>query len=134
MILKLLRIALVAGAVALGCGLLPGGADRVQAGDQQHVAPDLFYNFYVPPSCYGAPGAQLYVSPLPTPPYVGHTYITYQPLLPNEFLYEHCRTYHTEHPNGTWTRTHVSWCHDFPMTEELARWTNGHIWFHFYHF
>jgi hypothetical protein len=111
MIFKLLRIALVAGAVAVGCGLWTGGADRAQAGDQKHVAPDLFYNFYVAPCSPGAPGAQLYLSPLPTPPYVGHTYITYQPLLPHEFLYEHHRVYHTEHPNGTWTTTHVKWCH-----------------------
>ena len=128
MIFKLLRVALVAGAVAMGCGLLAGNAGRVQAGDQKHVAPDLFYNFYVPPCYYGAPGAQLYVSPLPTPPYVGHTYITYQPLLPNEFLYQHCRTYHTEHPNGTWTRTHVSWCHCLLTPNWFVNWDNYNNW------
>ncbi|HEX7446868.1 MAG TPA: hypothetical protein VF306_04940, partial [Pirellulales bacterium] len=35
-------------------------------------AADLFYNYYVPG--YGAPPAQLYPSPRPTPPLVGHTY------------------------------------------------------------
>ncbi len=128
MTVKLLRIALVAGAVALGCGLLAGDAGRVQAGDQQHVAPDLFYNFYVPPRSYGAPGAQLYVSPLPTPPYVGHTYITYQPLLPHEFLYQHHREYHTEHPNGTWTNTHVTWGHSFLLPNGLIKWSDAHDW------
>ncbi len=54
---------------------------------------DLFYNYYVGPSIYGGQPAQLYVSPRPTPPFVGHTYITYQPLLPHEFLYKHCRWY-----------------------------------------
>lgn len=52
-------------------------------------AADLFYNNYVP----GNPPAQLYPSPRPTPPLVGHTYITYQPLYPQEFLYRHRRTY-----------------------------------------
>jgi hypothetical protein len=75
--------------------------------------PDLFYNYYVPPvGCYeaGAVGAQLYVSPRPTPPFVGHTYITYQPLLPQEFLYPHERTYYRD--NGPWageTVTTVKW-------------------------
>ena len=54
---------------------------------------DLFYNYYVGPSVYGGQPAQLYVSPRPTPPFVGHTYITYQPLMPHEFLYKHCRCY-----------------------------------------
>ncbi len=76
--------------------------------------PDLFYNYYVPPvacSTYpGAVGAQLYVSPLPVPPHVGHTYITYQPLLPQEFLYQHHRTYWRSHgPHGSLTKTSVSW-------------------------
>ena len=76
--------------------------------------PDLFYNYYVPPvpcSTYpGAVGAQLYVSPRPVPPWVGHTYITYQPLLPHEFLYQHRRTYYRGHgPHGGLTRTSVWW-------------------------
>jgi len=76
--------------------------------------PDLFYNYYVPPvgcSTYpGAVGAQLYVSPRPVPPHVGHTYITYQPLLPQEFLYQHRRTYWRDHgPHGSVTKTRVSW-------------------------
>ena len=41
-----------------------------------------------------------YVSPRPTPPSVGHTYITYQPLLPQEFLYHHHRKYYKHHRDG----------------------------------
>ena len=55
---------------------------------------DLFYNYYVAPSPYGGVGAQLYLAPRPTPPWVGHTYITYQPLMPHEWLYKHHRIYH----------------------------------------
>jgi hypothetical protein len=58
--------------------------------------PDVFYNFYTPPVAVGpsaAMGAQLYVSPRPVPPRVGHTWITYPPFMPHEFLYKHRRKY-----------------------------------------
>lgn len=75
------------------------------------VAPraDLFNNYYVP-SLEGGPPAQLYISPRPTPPLVGHTYITYQPLMPHEFLYRHRRVYYRW--NGGYVpanRTRVWW-------------------------
>jgi len=69
---------------------------------------DLFYNYYVgTPGC-GIP-AQLYLCPQPTPPLVGHTYYTYQPLLPHEMLYRHDRTYFRIHPDGTGVKTKVRW-------------------------
>ena len=58
--------------------------------------PDVFYNYWVPPVPAGsAPGvgAQLYVSPRPVPPRVGHTWYTYPPFMPHEFLYQHRRRY-----------------------------------------
>jgi hypothetical protein len=70
-------------------------------------AADLFYNYYVS----GNPPAQAFLSPRPSPPLVGHTYITYQPLYPNEFLYHHHRTYaryDCAHCLPV-TKTHVSW-------------------------
>ena len=71
--------------------------------------PDLFYNYYAWPSCTGL-GAELYVSPRPVPPHVGHTYITYQPLYPHEFMYDHHRTYHRYYNGGQGlNRTHVSY-------------------------
>ena len=75
---------------------------------------DLFYNYYSKASC-GAQAAQLYVSPLPVPPLVGHTYITYQPLMPHEFLYKHHRTYHSFYNGGRGlNRTAISW-HGTPL-------------------
>jgi hypothetical protein len=70
---------------------------------------DLFYNYYVPPVGPGSVGAELYVCPRPTPPMVGHTYVTYQPLMPHEFMYKHSRHYTTVHPNAPNTRTTVHW-------------------------
>jgi len=75
--------------------------------------PDLFYNYYAWPSCTGL-GAALYVSPRPVPPWVGQTYITYQPLFPHEFMYGHSRTYHRYYNGGqglnrTCVSYHTSW-------------------------
>lgn len=67
------------------------------------------YNYYVHPGEAGLVGAQLYVEPRPTPPLVGHTFVTYPPLMPHEFLYQHHRVYHTYNPGSGWTRTRVCW-------------------------
>jgi hypothetical protein len=48
-------------------------------GGVEAPTPDVFYNFYVPPvpaGSYPGVGAQLYVSPRPVPPRVGHTWHT----------------------------------------------------------
>ena len=54
--------------------------------------PDLFYNYYAQPTGGGRP-AVLYMAPRPVPPTVGHTYYTYQPLYPHEYMYPHYREY-----------------------------------------
>ena len=103
MVCKLVSIPIaLAAAVAICCCVVGQGSLAV-AGD------NLFYNYYVPPSGGGSLGAALYVSPRPTPPLVGHTYVTYPPLMPHELLYPHHRTYLTQHPDGSMTRTRVSW-------------------------
>ena len=67
---------------------------------------DLFYNFYEGPNPSGV-AANMYISPVPVPPYVGHTYITYQPLMPHEYLYKHTRTHYSHQPGAGWTRAKV---------------------------
>ena len=65
-------------------------------GGVEGPTPDVFYNFYTPPVPVGphpAMGAQLYVSPRSVPPRVGHTWSTYPPFMPHEFLYKHRRKY-----------------------------------------
>ena len=84
-------------------------ADRAEAAVRRRTPPDLFYNFYVPPCGDPSVGAQLYVSPRPVPPRVGHTYVTYEPLMPHEFLYKHYRTYRRYNPGAGWTKTCVWW-------------------------
>ncbi len=111
-----MRFALIGAAAFVGSALV--GAKHAHAQDYcgPYSRPDLFYNYYVPPvgctTCgsQGAVGAELYVSPRPTPPLVGHTYITYQPLMPHEFLYYHHRSYYRDNgPYAGVTRTYVWW-------------------------
>ncbi len=89
------------------CALAACAALALAAGTANADHPDLFYNYYTGPSYAGGVPAQAYVSPMPTPPYVGHTWITYQPLMPHEFMYTHHRSYYKYHPYGGWTHTKV---------------------------
>jgi hypothetical protein len=68
-------------------------------------------NYYATPT--GAEGltAALYPSPRPTPPLVGQTYITYQPLAPQEFLFVHHQNYKTYNGDHQVTRTSVTYRH-----------------------
>ncbi|TWT54375.1 hypothetical protein Pla22_20220 [Rubripirellula amarantea] len=61
--------------------------------------PDLFYNYYTQGNV-NTSNAQMYVSPLPVPPNVGHTFSTYQPFNPEEMLYWHKNRYHRYYDNG----------------------------------
>lgn len=69
--------------------------------------PDLFYNYYVGGGMAGGYPAAMYLSPRPTPPLVGHTYLTYQPFSPHEFMYRHRRFYTNVHRPGGVTRTKI---------------------------
>lgn len=105
------RLIRLAGLLALVCGVwlaMPGEA-RAQGVNPPLSHPELFYNYYVPAHPAGGVGAQLYISPRPTPPLVGHTFITYQPLMPHEFLYKHHRHYYRYHPGSGYTKTRVRW-------------------------
>jgi hypothetical protein len=89
--------------------VLGGNPFAPQAAARESAPGDLFYNFYVPPMGYQSVGAELYPCPRPTPPVVGWTYITYQPLMPHEFLYHHHRTYSYFHSDDGRTKTRVWW-------------------------
>lgn len=61
--------------------------------------PDLFYNFYTQGAANRA-NAQMYLSPMPIPPNVGHTYYTYQPFYPHHMLYPHQNRFHRHYDCG----------------------------------
>lgn len=94
-----LRRSLVLAALVVG-----GWGSAAYAAQPQY---DLFYDYYVGGGRRGGVPAEMYPCPLPVPEYVGHTYVTYQPLMPHEFLYPHGRTYVRAGQNIT----HVSWKH-----------------------
>ena len=116
----LLALAVVLTASAMFCPTTSAGglaAGNGRSGSRYAVAerqidthnPELFYNYYVPPN-FGGVGAQLYMAPGPVPGHVGHTYYTYQPLYPHEYLYGHTRTYHRYYNCGKGlNRTKVQW-------------------------
>ncbi len=95
-------------ALAVGLWGFWGGCPSACAFDHGNGSVGLFYNYYAPVGPSGVP-AQLYVSPRPTPPMVGHTYVTYEALAPHEFLYRHHRVYSRYHPGGGATVTKVRW-------------------------
>jgi hypothetical protein len=95
--------------VVCGCWLASPSQASAQSVHPPLSHPELFFNYYVPPHAYGGVGAQLYICPRPTPPLVGHTYITYQALMPHEFLYKHYRHYYRYHPGSGYTKTRVLW-------------------------
>jgi hypothetical protein len=77
--------------------------------DRAYGRPDLFYNFFTQ-GYYNRANAQMYLSPLPIPPNVGHTFYTYQPFYPHHMLYTHKNRFHRTYDHGRgMNRTHVSY-------------------------
>ncbi len=110
MVYRFLRFTALA---AVAAGLLQCSPAVNVAGAWQRIITyqdkqDLFANYYVGPCPCGA-AAQMYVSPVPVPANVGHTYTTYQPLMPHEFLYKHTRSHYAHAPGAGWTRSKVRW-------------------------
>lgn len=66
---------------------------------QQFGGPPLFANQYTQGYANQAT-AQMYISPVPVPPWVGHTYYTYQPFYPHEMTYWHQERFHSYYDNG----------------------------------
>jgi hypothetical protein len=67
--------------------------------ERTYGQPDLFYNYYTQGYANRA-NAQMYLSPGPVPAHVGHTYYTYQPFHPEEYLYWHKNRFHNYYDNG----------------------------------
>ncbi len=70
-----------------------------QAQGQEYRQQTLFANQYTQGNANRAT-AQMYIAPVPVPPWVGHTYYTYEPLYPHEMMYLHKNRYHNYYDNG----------------------------------
>jgi hypothetical protein len=117
MVLRNSRLLLVAGVLAATWTFATTPAEA------RNPAAPPFANYYVEGD--GAT-AQMYLCPRPTPPLVGHTWITYQPLMPHEFLYTHHRKYVTINPGARRTVTYVRWGHD-PIQGLIPYYVDGHV-------
>ena len=106
MVLNILRLPLAGAAVFLVWAALGEGASPAY-GQAANMPPSPYYNYYASPA--GGTSAQMYPSPQWAPPMAGYTYIPYQGLAPQEFLYHHSRSYLTSYPDGGHTYTHVSY-------------------------
>lgn len=91
------------GGVCGGCGSRgcsgPTGGCAGGPWPRSYGKPDLFYNYYTQ-GYNNRVNAQLYVSPLPVPPNVGHTFFTYQPFYPHEMMYWHKNRFHNYYDEG----------------------------------
>ena len=105
---KLSQAAIAAILAAATCFAMAGDARAQGYGAAGWVSPEP--NYYAMPTGPDGLTAALYPCPRPTPPLIGQTYITYEPLAPHEFLYVHHRCYKTCNDGGA-TRTSVTWSH-----------------------
>lgn len=89
----------------MGSGGMDSYANLLGKGTQP-----LFDNYFTHGHANSAE-AGLYVSPSSgIPGWIGHTYNTYQPLYPHQFLYEHHDRYHSYYDGGRGlNRTHASY-------------------------
>lgn len=122
--IALLAVGLAAGA----CGARQAHADGPKRTISYQSKQDLFYNYYEGPDPSGTATA-MYVSPRPVPVHVGHTYTTYQPFMPHEYLYHHKRSHYAHVPGAGWSRAKIRY-----GTAGLRadHWWWEHAWFQNY--
>lgn len=89
-------------------GMGSGGMDSYANALGKGTQP-LFDNYFTRGNANSAE-ARLYMSPVGVPGWVGHTYNTYQPLYPHQFLYQHHDRYHSYYDDGRGlNRTHAQY-------------------------
>ena len=89
---------------SMGSGGMDNYANLLGKGTQP-----LFDNYFTHGNANAAEAA-LYMSPIGVPGWVGHTYNTYQPFYPHQFLYQHHDRYHSYYDGGRGlNRTHASY-------------------------
>ena len=70
--------------------------------------------------------AGMYISPIGVPGHVGHTYYTYQPFYPHQYLYQHHDRYHSYYDGGRGlNRTHASYM--APPVRSSVHWLHKSI-------
>jgi hypothetical protein len=85
----------------------------------------LFENYFTQGNANQAT-AGMYMSPIGVPGNVGHTYYTYQPFYPHQYLYQHHDRYHSYYDGGRGlNRTHASYT--APPARSAVHWLHKSI-------
>jgi len=85
----------------------------------------LFENYFTQGNANQAT-AGMYISPIGVPGHVGHTYYTYQPFYPHQYLYQHHDRYHSYYDGGRGlNRTHASYM--APPVRSSVHWLHKSI-------
>ena len=87
--------------------------------ERSYGQPDLFYNYFTQGYCNRA-NAQMYLSPQPVPPNVGHTFYTYQPFYPEEYLYWHTNRFHNYYDGGRGTNRTRAVYYGTPVRDTIS--------------
>ena len=89
---------------------------------------NLFSQYYTQPGVSSV-NAEMYPAPHQVPRHVGHTYNTYQPLMPHEFMYEHQRDYYRYYATPeTFYRSQCGGPYDpggYGLNKTSVRWQSG---------
>ena len=91
---------------------------------------DLFAQYYTQPGASQV-HAEMYPAPLPVPAHVGHSYYTYQPLMPHEMMYQHTRNYYNYYagPDAFYGNGTCRWPCGGAMTKTKVRWQSAGMYF-----
>jgi hypothetical protein len=85
----------------------------------------LFENYFTQGNANEAT-AGMYMSPIGVPGNVGHTYYTYQPFYPHQYLYQHHDRYHSYYDGGRGlNRTHATYY--APPARSAVHWIHKSI-------
>jgi len=85
----------------------------------------LFENYFTQGNANQAT-AGMYISPIGVPGNVGHTYYTYQPFYPHQYLYQHHDRYHSYYDGGRGlNRTHATYM--APPVRSSVHWLHKSI-------
>jgi hypothetical protein len=89
---------------------------------------NLYSQYYTQPGVSIA-HAEMYPAPHPVPAHVGHSYYTYQPLMPHEMMYTHSRNYYNFYASPSSFYCNMcggpTYQPGYGMTKTSVRWQNG---------
>jgi hypothetical protein len=104
-------------AVMMACVALVSNSAQAQIGAGNY--PNHLFAQYTTQG-QGGLTAGKYIAPHPIPSNVGHSYRTYEPLMPHEMLYEHDRNYFNYYNDNSFKGGGPS------LNVTSVRWQNGH--------